>query len=404
MAKVLTGPDKDALIRLHGLDLAASNITKLFGWTASKKDGKFTRTPPKYNTMDKVHLNAGEYINIEAVDTTVGSILWNKLFVEGMLEEAVPNHFYNEVITEKQMGKFLGLVEKALIDKKITIAYNVIPFLKNYEFYSMKLVTVFSPSYNQKMFETNPNILKRKKELIGNMKDKDSLAEMVRIEDELVAMAAKEMKGDPSMTLYDSGARGAFDNEYKNMNLILGPTKNEATGKYDFITSSYLEGLKKEDMVAMGNMLVNASYPKAVGTGVAGYITKQFYAAYQTIMADPDFEDCGTPHTVDFILTEDMVSDFTLQYIMDNGKPVLLTDDNVGKYIGKKIKLRSPLFCGGDKLCRHCVGELPALLNIDAIGLTTGRVPNTIMAKKMKLFHNAKFRYNKVDVNTLLKR
>lgn len=404
MAKLLTGPDKDTLLKLHGLDLSVSNITKLFGWTANKKDGKFTRIPPKYKTTDLVHLEAGEYINIEAVDTTVGSILWNKLFVEGTVEAAIPNHFYNEVITGKQLEKFLALIEKGLINKVIDIEHNLVPFLKNYEFYSMKLVTIFSPSYTQKMFETNPKILKEKERLIKGMKDPDSLSEMVRIEDTLVNMAKDEMKGDPSMALYDSGSRGSFDNDYKNMNLIVGPTKNEATGKYEFITSSYLEGLKKEDLVAMGNMLVNASYPKAVGTAESGYITKQFYAAYQTIMADPELEDCGTPHTLDFILTEDMVNDFTLQYIMDNGKPVLLTDDNVSKYIGKKIKLRSPMFCGGDKLCKHCVGELPSILGIDAVGLTTGRVPNTIMAKKMKLFHNAKVKYDVVDVDKLLKK
>ena len=402
MAKLLSDEDKKVLINLRGMDLSASNITKLFGWTARKVDGKFTRIPPRFNTMDKVHLNAGEYINKDAVDTTVGSILWNKLFVEGMVEDALPNHFYNEVMTEDEMGRFLSLLEKGLIDGVLDIETQIIPFLKNYEFYAMKLVTIFSPSYSQKMFQTNPKISKKKKELIENAKGK-GLSEMVKVEDELVAMAEQEMKGDPSMTLYDSGARGKFNNDYKNMNLILGPTKNEATGEYDFISHSYLEGLSKEDIVPAGNMLVNASYPKAVGTADSGYITKQFYAAYQSIMADLDLEDCGSKRTLDFVLKEDMKSDFTLQYIMENGKPVLLTDDNVDKYIGKMIHLRSPMFCGSDKLCRHCVGELPKILNIEAIGLTTGRVPNTILAKKMKLFHNAKFKYNKVDLNKLLK-
>ena len=120
-------------------------------------------------------------------------------------------------------------------------------------------------------------------------------------------------------------------------------------------------------------------------------------------MADLELEDCGSKGTIDFVLREDMKDDFTLQYIMEGNKAVLLTDDNVDKYVGKTIHLRSPMFCGADKLCRHCVGELPKDLNIEAIGLTTGRVPNTILAKKMKLFHNAKFKYNKVDLNKLLK-
>jgi len=120
-------------------------------------------------------------------------------------------------------------------------------------------------------------------------------------------------------------------------------------------------------------------------------------------MADPELEDCGTKHTLNFVMPEAMAKDLVLQYIEENGKCVLLTDDNVKSYIGKPIKLRSPMFCGSEKLCRHCVGEAPKTLGIDTVGLITGRVPNTIMAKKMKLFHEAKIKFNEVDIDKLLK-
>jgi len=263
MANILTGPDKEALIKLHGYDLAVSNLTKLFGWTAKKVNGKFVRIAPKYNTMDHVHLDAGEYINIEAVDTTVGSILWNKLFVEGTVEEFIPNHFFDGEVTNSHFKKFLGYIEKALRSNEINIETQLIPFLKNYEFYSMKLVTVFSPSYTQQLFQTSPGLKKKKKELLDNMKER-TLDNMVKTEDALVDYAKSELKGNPGMTLFDSGARGSFGNDYKNINIMIGAVKNEATNEYDFITHGYLEGLKKEDLIAMGNLNVNASYPKAV--------------------------------------------------------------------------------------------------------------------------------------------
>ena len=401
MANILNGPDKEYLIRLKPGDLSVSNISKLFGYTASKKDGKFVRIAPRFNTMDHVHLDAKEYINIEPVDTTVGSILWNKLFVEGSVENAIPNHFFNEEITSKAFNKFLGYVEKGLRDGIIQVEPHLLKFLMNYEFYSMKLVTIFSPSYTQGLFQTSPAIKKKKEQVLSNMKSND-LSEMVKAEDELVAFAKQALDRDEGMTLFKSGARGNFENDYKNMNLMVGAVKNEGDGSYDFITHGYLEGLKKEDWVAAGNIVVNAAYPKAVGTAVSGYLTKQFYAAYQCIVTDPELEDCGTKHTLNFVLSEDIAEEFLYQYINDGGKLVLLTEDNVSKYINKMIHLRSPMFCGSEKICHHCIGEFPKMLKIEAIGLTTGRVSNTIMAKKMKLFHNAKVKFSDIDVNTLL--
>ena len=119
-------------------------------------------------------------------------------------------------------------------------------------------------------------------------------------------------------------------------------------------------------------------------------------------MTDPKLEDCGTKQALEFVLTEDLVEDFLLQYIQTPGKCVLLTEDNAKDFIGKKIRLRSPMFCKSDKICHHCMGDLPRLLNIEAIGLTTGRISNTLLAKKMKLFHNAKVKFDDVNVDDLL--
>ena len=116
-----------------------------------------------------------------------------------------------------------------------------------------------------------------------------------------------------------------------------------------------------------------------------------------------DFEDVPANQSGSYVADNEYeVDDYTYQYIVDNGKLVLLTEDNAGKYVGKKIKLRSPMYCASQKICRHCIGEIPKMLNIEAIGLTTGRIANTILAKKMKLFHNAKVKFDEIDINDLL--
>lgn len=398
----ISDEDKAFLLQMTPHDLSVTNITRLFGWTAKKIDGKFTRIPPRFKTTDWLILKDNEYINQKGLETTVGSVLFNKLYIENKVEEAVPNHFFDGEVTNKQFNKLLGYIEKGVMNGVLKVQPNLLDFLYAYEFYSMKLVTVFSPSYTPGLFQSNQNIRNKKKEALANQKT-GNLDEMVAIEDDVVAYAKKELKDDPGMTLFDSGARGSFENDYKNMCLMVGAIKNESNGEYEFIKHGYLEGLKKEDWVGAGNIVVNSQYPKSVGTAVGGYMTKQFYAAYQALTIDPNLEDCGTKQCLEFVLTEDLFDDFEFQYIkMPNGNHELLTDDNKDKFIGKKIKMRSPMFCASDRKCHLCMGDLPRKLGIENVGLVTGRISNTMLAKKMKLMHVGKIKFDEVDLDTLL--
>lgn len=85
-----------------------------------------------------------------------------------------------------------------------------------------------------------------------------------------------------------------------------------------------------------------------------------------------------------------------------NGKLELLDQNNKDKYIGKKVKLRSPMFCKGDKFCSVCSGKRFYIMGLKNCGLTTGRVTNTMLNASMKNFHNTKMKFDEVDLNGLL--
>ncbi len=264
MAKSLTAEDRKFLLSLKQEDLGVKMITRLFGKTAEKKDGKMVIHPPRFDTKSKLYLKKGEYINKKDVETTVGSFLFNKLMIEGMLEEIIPDGYYNEVIDKKGFGKLQGYISQGLMEEELPVTPNLTKWLKHYELYGMKLSTIFSPSYSQSMLKKNPEVDKEKEELLKKNPNAN-LDKMVEIEDKLVASARKKLKGDTGMTIFDSGARGTFDNDYKNMNLMLGPVAIPGKdGQFDFVTSNYIDGLKKEDMVASGNSIVSAAYPKAI--------------------------------------------------------------------------------------------------------------------------------------------
>lgn len=262
--KKLSDDDKKRLLALDQDSITVPLISKLFGKTTKKEEGKFIIIPPEFDTKATFHLDAKEYINQTPVDTTVGIFLFNKLMVEGMIEHLIPNGYFNEVADKQGFGKLLNIISDGLMMQKLPIEPNLIKWLKHYEFYGMKTVTIFSPSYSEGILRTNIKINKKKNELLKSREIK-SATDMTDIEDELVAYAKNELKNDPGMTLFNSGARGSFDNDYKTMNLMVGPVSMPGeNGKFHMVTSNYIDGLQKKDIVAAGDSLVSAIHPKAI--------------------------------------------------------------------------------------------------------------------------------------------
>lgn len=263
MAKPLSKEDKELLLSYRQESLTVPVITKLFSKHAIRENGKFQIMPPKFNVQSPFHLFAKEYINEKDVDTTVGSFLFNKLFVEGMLEPVIENGYFNEVVNKKGFGKLTDAISNGVMMGKISVEPTLIRWLKYYEFYSLKLSTLFSASYTEGMIKQNLSVVKEKERLLKTRKI-ESPKDMTDIEDELVAKSHDILKNDPAITLFDSGARGSFDNDYKNMNIMVGPVATPGKDEFTLMKSNYITGIQKEDIVAAANSLVNAAYPKAV--------------------------------------------------------------------------------------------------------------------------------------------
>lgn len=140
---------------------------------------------------------------------------------------------------------------------------------------------------------------------------------------------------------------------------------------------------------------------KAVGTRVSGYMTKQLNAAFQGKVIDKHGTDCGTKRYVPVKITKWNQQGMLYSYIMEKGKPVLLTRDNIGKYIGKKVMMRNPMTCTSEKICNICAGERFYKQGITNIGLTTSRVSATLLNMNMKKRHDTTVKITKLDLNEL---
>ena len=142
---------------------------------------------------------------------------------------------------------------------------------------------------------------------------------------------------------------------------------------------------------------------KAVGTKDSGYLAKQLLAAMQTERLDEPGTDCHTTRTVDLKLTASNIKDFKYRYIVENGKLIELTQEELTKRIGTTVKLRSPLFCLDPVgSCNVCAGNMNYKLNNLNIGLGCSRVAETLKKLGMKKFHVSNLKSKQIDPDDML--
>ena len=378
-------------------------ICGIFGDKAVKKEnGSWEVITSPFKPTDEFYLEPGEYHNKARIRTTIGQLITNKYFFE---EDDLFR--FTDYINKAMTKKVYGDINAVIADAYMTdlTSDELFRFFKRTEFFMMKMHHIISCSLTADAITPDAEVVKRKKELIEKNKDKIAEGDVVtaaKMQDELLAIAEKNLKakGDVTLDLFKSGARGAFDNAYKNIAVMRGAVFNPTTGKYDIVTSNYMEGISKEDMGAMANSIISGAYPKAIGTGVSGYLSKQLNAALQSIVIHTDIFDCGSKGYIEEILTMHNTKDFMYRYMIEGSKLVLLEPSNSSKYIGKKIKFRSPMFCK-NTLCVACAGQQSLKLENKNVGLTANKLSSTLTNYNMKKFHSNSVKIKKIDLNDI---
>lgn len=394
--------DKQYLLSLKPEDITYELGMQLFADHVKKVDGQVIEVKSRFEPHDYFKLNAGEYINKETIITTVGSFIFNKFIIEPRFAEFMD--YNNEVINSDGLKDLENKLSKLLLEDKITTT-DFADYLDRIQWLGMQFHEPLAASFTMRGLKPIPKVVKRREELIKQNKEaleKGDVMVMSAIEKELVELAKAEISDDPSMDLYYSGARGSIPNNYKQLSIVKGPVYNRTIGKYQFIQNSFFEGLRKEDIAAAGTNVINGQYPKSCGTAVSGYKAKQVSSLGQAVMLRKDVPDCGTKGYLELVIPPSMKSKFLYRYVVDNGKLVLLDDSTMDKYVGKKIKLRSIMYCGCDSgVCMTCAGRLFEKLQIDSIGLTTSTLTGALLNLKMKSFHDTSVKINEINLDDM---
>ena len=394
--------EKRYIMSLRPEDITYELGMSLFADHVRKVDGKIVEEKSRFEPTDYFQLKAGEYINRTDIETTVGTFIFNKFIIEPLFTEHVD--YVNWELTDGGLGKLEGILSELLLEDKIdTTMFG--DYLDRVQWLGMQFHEPLAASFTMRGLKPLESVVKRRDELIEENKEaleKGDIMTMSAIEKELVELAKKEISDDPSMDLYYSGARGSIPNNYKQLSIVKGPVFNKTIGKYQFIKKSFFEGLDKEDLAAAATNVVNGQYPKSCGTAISGYKAKQVSSLGQAVILRKDIQDCGTKGYVEIVIPPSMKSKFLYRYVIDGGKPVLLDNNNIDNYVGKKVKLRSIMYCGCDSgVCMTCAGRLFEKLQIDAIGLTTSTLTGALLNLKMKAFHDSSVKVNAIDLDDM---
>lgn len=398
--------DLEWLLSLRDTDIHQDSLKDIFAIYAD--------SAARFSPQDKFHINTEKFermidpanvkrIKTERVLTNVGRYVFN-VFMNDNKNPVFYRicGYVNEPLDSKAIERFSEKMSDALLIDKVT-SDEYIDFLNRREWFGYNIVSYMTPSLNLALLEPNKKIIAKRDSLLKQYKkeldDPDkALLRALAIEKEVLLYARQILKDEPSMDIYKSGARGSFENNYKNTAVMRGVLqKYDDKSKFIISLKSLTEGIPKEDMVYYNDLFVIGTAGRARDTQKGGYLSKQLSSAFQSLILDKEGTDCQSKNYITIEI--DKPKEFLLRYIIENGKLILLTPDIINKYKGKVVKMRSPMFCRNKLICNKCAGDLYYKLGITNFGLTSNAIGTSILNLSMKLFHDTTVSSIEVDID-----
>jgi hypothetical protein len=397
MAKKISLVDNYELLKLKRKDINMSLLKDYFAV-------RFNQKEPRFNTNDKFNLKKGTLFNEEDTETTIGRYLFN-MFV--LPEKFLKKFGYQNTVMDKRgISQLEAKLGSMLMNSEITTK-EMAEYLNRGEWLLMGTAYFLTPTMNYDISVPIPEVIARRDELFKKyakeIEEGDpNVADL--IEKELLTLAKKILKekGNEAYDFFLSGEFN-FDNNYKKTSIFAGALENPYTKKLDILKSNYVDGISKEDFDKLANLTIIGGYSRNVETQKGGYSTKKINNATQVIVLDEAGTDCGTTNFLKVSIPNDMRNMFMGRWVLDGGKLVEITQNNIAKFLGKEVHMRSPMFCKSEKICNKCAGESFYKLGIMNAGLLSSTLSGNLMNMSMKKFHNTSIKFSKIDVNEYIK-
>lgn len=403
-AKNLTDVQIKELLELPYTEISRDLLISYFASTANSNDKNNIKIKKaRFNTFDYITIpNDYFYKGFKSVKTTIGRFIFNKFILEAIGCVEVIGYI-NEVVNKGKLGDLDAKIGNLFLE-------DVIDYDK-YSSYSDRrdclaywINGFITPSLSPKMSKPLPEIEKKKKELLKKYEKEISegnIDVMTKIQNELIAYAKDLLKDDPSMDLFNSGDLD-FKNNYKNNSIIKGAVINELTGEYDFIGTSFMNGIDPKDIPAHSNSILASQFPSAIETAKSGYMGKQLLALLQMAMIDEPGTDCGTKRCIPIKINNINKGFLNYSYIQVGDQLRMLDSSNIDSFVGKTVMMRSPMACKNEKFCSICGSALFHKLGVTNAGLFGVQISHTSLNLALKSKHDASVNLFEFDPNAII--
>lgn len=359
---------------------------------------------PLFRPLEKIILRAGDMENVtETTVTTYGNALVNQMILVypfgrkiGFMTGAMSIGAIEKIIQRRWDDN--GTVEGLTPDKQPL-------FTREYHLFNEAvgqlpgLNQLCVPSATRKTMTADPNMIKRRDELL--LEHKDQLHDPVvlsRILDELTKMDRAWMKGDPGDRFYFKAK--SYDVVRLKVFIMQGISSGFGEAG-DLIPTSLDEAWDISKLPAMVNQLRDGSFSRGAQTALGGVEVKFNNRIFQNSTVAED--DCGAKRGITVRMTSDKLPYYIGNYRLVNGTPKLLSEEELKTLVGQTLQVRSPLYCHteGANFCTKCIGEAIASTP-EALSAYAASIGSTFLSLFMAAMHGKSMKTERVDLDTML--
>lgn len=372
---------------------------------------------PPFYVRDKVTLLPGSVHNLaQEVNTTYGNILFNYVAIIFPFGKKIPFQLgritaskIEALIIDRLQDNPKSDIDRSTVDD-ITAPIYVDEYLRfSNAIFSLSAYTqLWVPSYTAKSITAPPGVKELRTRLLEENKDRlHDPAVIAKIDAQLVQHLKDWMKDDLAMGFLIKDK--SFSNVRKKLYLMTGAEygMDDSKPEVDLVETSLSEGWNANKFATLNTSSRSGSFSRSSLTELGGEATKWLMRASSNITITMD--DCKSNVGIEVLVNkgeESKLIGFTaISTTLDTEVESVqekITSENVGSYLGRKVHLRSPMYCHATKtdFCRVCVGDR---LAISPTGLSTaiseyGSVFLTTMMKSMHSSVLVLRRMNKDDI------
>lgn len=359
---------------------------------------------PLFTFQDVINITPGEVPNLKQnVTTTVGQLLTNFITLIDAFDDKIEYQngefnidFVESIISERLVtDKQYSNKDDYKSDSPIYVS-EYLNYINNIT--SLEGITQLSvPSASPRTLTTDPNIVKRKKELLEENKDNlTDPAVIAKIESELVEMDRQWIKGDASEGFYIKDKH--YGEVRKKAHVMYG--LQSGFGEVTHLSTNSLDqGWEIEKMPGMINSLREGTYARGHGTAMGGYETKIVNRMLQNLAVGKD--DCGTQLGWDVKFNKSNAKNYIGLYYLDKNKKTFpITKENYQSFIGQDLTVRSPQFCKetGTQYCKKCLGDQNSE-STNALSSYIAEITSELMLISMAKMHTTQIKTVEFDIN-----